>query len=148
MVTALRENCVHWKLLRKTKGRLVLTPAARKMADDAALWTHVSERFAWPASNAADLVHRMVVGWLLEDTMPEWNVIGSVLADILNNSMFRMPGGAPVEELDGMGLYRDLRWSLGCLDLREPEEAFGKQCPLTLAGIKFLLDVRQRRSRE
>lgn len=62
--------------------------------------------------------------------------------------MFWMPGGAPVEELDGMGLYRDLRWSLGCLDLREPEEKFGKQGPLTLAGIKFLLDVRRRRSQE
>ncbi|MDQ6739194.1 MAG: plasmid pRiA4b ORF-3 family protein [Actinomycetota bacterium] len=148
-VTALRENCVHWKLLRKAKGRLVLTPAARKMADDdAALWAHLTERFALPASNAADLVHRVIVGWLLEDTMPEWNVIGAVLADILNNSMFRMPGGAPVEELDAMGLYQDLRWSLGCLDIRKPEEKFGKQGPLTLAGIKFLLDVRQRRSRE
>ncbi|WP_434616044.1 plasmid pRiA4b ORF-3 family protein [Arthrobacter sp. A5] len=148
-VLALRENCVRWKLLRKTKGRLVLTPAARKMADDdAALWAHVAERLALPGSNAADLVHRVVVGWLLEGTMPEWNVIAAVLADILNNSMFRMPGGAPVEELDAMGLYRDLRWSLGCLDIREPEEKFGKQGPLTLAGIKFLLDVRQRRSRE
>ncbi|MCY0905018.1 plasmid pRiA4b ORF-3 family protein [Arthrobacter sp. H14-L1] len=148
-VMALRENCQHWKLLRKAKGRLVLTPAARKMADDdAALWAYVRERFALPASNAADLVHRVVVSWLLEDTMPEWNAIGGMLADILNNSMFRMPGGAPVEELDAMGLYRDLRWSLGCLDLREPEGKFGKQGPLTLAGIKFLLDVRQRRSRE
>ncbi len=147
-VMALRENCVHWKLLRKTKGRLVLTPAARKMADDDALWAHLTECFALPASNAADLVHRVVVGWLLEDTMPAWNFIGAVLADILNNSMFRMSGGAPVEEADAMSLYGDLRWSLGCLDIREPEEKSGKQAPLTLAGIKFLLDVRQRRSRE
>ncbi len=72
-VMALREDCVRWKLLRKTKGRLVLTPAARKMADDdAALWTHVTERFALTAGNAADLVHRVVVGWLLADTMPDW----------------------------------------------------------------------------
>ncbi|MBG0740769.1 plasmid pRiA4b ORF-3 family protein [Paeniglutamicibacter antarcticus] len=148
-VLELRENCVRWKLLRKTKGRLVRTPAARKIADDdAALWAHVAERFAFPGTNAEDLVHRVIVGWLLEDTMPDRHVIGQVLADILNNSMFRMAGGGPVEELDSMSLHQELRWALGCLDLREPEEKSGKEGKLTLAGIKFLLDVRRRRNRE
>lgn len=43
-VLRIREKAVGAGLLRKFKGRLVLTPAARELADDRALWEYLAER--------------------------------------------------------------------------------------------------------
>ena len=50
-VRLLREQAQEWKLARKYKGRLLLTPVGRTMAgDSAALWDFAAERCLLPGT--------------------------------------------------------------------------------------------------
>ena len=88
----LRQQLQTWKLLRKSKGRLVLSPAGRKMHDGGRpLWDFVATAVAFPADEATALVTRIAVHWLLEGSTPSWDERQRIIADTLNRG--RLPGG-------------------------------------------------------
>lgn len=141
----LREWTQSLKLLRKQKGRLVRTPLARALYDDApALWNHLATSIAQPEHQAVALVHAVVVPWIIEYAEPPRSVRNEVIAEALNQSGFGMPGGAPVEPDDAGTLFRDLWRSLQCLNMWEPEKKLNFRSPPSEAGMKFLLEVRRR----
>ena len=141
-VLTLRQQLQAWKLLRKSKGKLVLSPAGRKMRDGGRpLWDYLAGAVAFPADQATAVVTRVVVHWLLEGSTPTWELRRRIVADTLTVAGFRMEGGKPVP-LDVAGeLYSDVRWTLDCLQLKVPERTFSDAVALTDGGRKFLLDV-------
>ncbi|UVJ40589.1 plasmid pRiA4b ORF-3 family protein [Arthrobacter sp. CJ23] len=140
---ALREQLQEWKLLRKFKGRLVLTPSGRKVAKDPqALWDYLADRVAHPLSDADKLVTRMAVHWLVEGLELSYDTRERVIHDALNRAGFRMPGGGAVPMEAGWDLYFDVRRSLDALELKDARWA--PNAKTTDAGLKFLLDVQRR----
>ena len=141
-VLMLRQQLQAWKLLRKSKGKLVLSPTGRKMRDGGRpLWDYLAERVASPADQATAVVTRMVVRWLLEGSTPTWELRRRIIADTLTVAGFRMEGGKPVPQDAAGGLYSDVRWMLDCLELKVSERTFLEMPALTDGGRKFLLDV-------
>lgn len=131
-----------WKLLRKTKGRLVLSPAGRKVRDGGRpLWDFLAGAVASPADPAAALVTRVAVHWLLEGSTPSWEQRNHVIADTLTVEGFRVQGGKPVPPEATQELYSDVRWMLDCLQLKVPERRAIEDTVLTDGGRKFLLQV-------
>lgn len=144
-VLQLRQQLQEWKLLRKLKGRLLLTPKGRTMHDGGRqLWDYLADAVALPPEKATAVVTEMVVQWLLDGTTPSWDRRGSVVAETLRAAGFRMKAGAPVPQDVADGLYRQVRRALECLDLAVPERRFGEARILTDGGRKFLLQVQRR----
>ncbi len=121
----LREHCQRWKLLRKYKGRLVRTPAGRRTVDDvAALWSHLVDALAHPASTAEELLTEAMVGWMIEDNMPTYDVRDGALAGLLNYKGFRMQDGSEVSA-DAVGyMANEIGRTLHCLNIPESEGLF------------------------
>ncbi|KUM32464.1 plasmid pRiA4b ORF-3 family protein [Arthrobacter sp. EPSL27] len=141
-VLTLRQQVQTWKLLRKSKGRLVLSPAGRKVRDGGRpLWDFLAEAVASPADPATALVARVVVHWLLEGSTPSWEQRNHVIADIMTVEGFRIQGGKPVPPDAAQELYSDVRWMLDCLQLKVPERRAVEDTVLTDGGRKFLLQV-------
>ena len=141
-VLLLRQQLQAWKMLRKSKGRLVLSPAGRKMHDGGRpLWDHLAEAVAFPADKATAVATRMAIHWLLEGSMPSWDQRQRIIADTLTAAGFRMTGGAPVPLDAAQDLDREVRRALDCLQLKVPERTFSDAPVLTDGGRKFLLQV-------
>lgn len=141
-VLLLRQQLQAWKLLRKSKGRLVLTPAGRKLRDGGRpLWDYLVRAVAFPADKSTAVATRIVIHWLLEGTTPSWDRRKQVIADSLTAAGFRMEGGEPVPPDAAQDLYVDVRWTLDCLQLKVPEQTFSEEPALTDGGRKFLLQV-------
>ena len=141
-VLMLRQQLQAWKLLRKSKGRLVLSPSGRKMRDGGRpLWDYLAEAVAFPADQATAVVTRMMVHWLLAGSTPPWEQRRHIIADTLNAAGFRVEGGKPVPLDVAQDLHSDVRWMLDCLQLKVPERTFGETANLTDGGRKFLLRV-------
>lgn len=141
-VLVLRQQLQAWKLMRKSKGRLILSPAGRKMRDGGRpLWDFVATAVAFPADEATALVTRIVVHWLLEGSTPSWDERERIIADMLNATGFRVDNGKPVLRDDARELYSDVRWTLDCLQLKVPERTFSDVAALTDGGRKFLMQV-------
>ena len=141
-VLMLRQQLQTWKLLRKTKGRLVLSPAGRKLRDGGRpLWDFLAEAVASPADPAAALVTRVVVHWQLEGSTPSWEERTRAIADTLTVEGFRIQGGKPVPPEAAQELYADVRWMLDCLQLKVPDRTAIDDIVLTDGGRKFLLQV-------
>lgn len=144
-VWELRTKMQEWKLLRKYKGKLLRTPAARKMYDDdAALWDYLAGKVAPQSQSAVDDAKRLMVDWLLEDRMPPWNAVGDAVAQILTGEGFRAQDGSAVAEAAGSQLYHDVRRELETLGIFEPERELLSPRALSAGGIKFLQEVRLR----
>lgn len=143
-VLMLRQQLQAWKLLRKSKGRLVLSPAGRKMRDGGRpLWDCLADAVAFPADQATAFVTRLVVHWLLEGSTPDWAERRHMIADTLSAAGFRVEGGKPVPLDVAQDLYSDVRWMLDCLQLKVPERTFGETAALTDGGRKFLHQVQR-----
>ncbi|WP_232084182.1 plasmid pRiA4b ORF-3 family protein [Arthrobacter sp. SO5] len=141
-VLMLRQQLQAWKLLRKSKGRLVRSPGGRKMSDGGRpLWDYLAAAVAVPADQATAVVTRMVVHWLLEGSTPSWDERGRIIANALTGAGFRTESGKPVPVEAARGLYSDVRWTLDCLQLKVAERTFGETANLTDGGRKFLLQV-------
>lgn len=141
-VLRLRQQLQAWKLLRKSKGRLVLSPAGRKVRDGGRpLWDYLAEAAAFPADEATAFVTRLVIHWLLEGSTPDWEERQRIIADTLTAAGFRMEGGKPLPLDVARELNLDVRWTLDCLQLKVPERTFGETSNLTDGGRKFLLQV-------
>lgn len=141
-VLRLREQLQAWKLIRKLKGRLHLTPAARKMHDGGRpLWDYIAERVAFPKEDAMRLVTALVVQWMIDGSTPAGDRRERIIADSLERAGFRMTSGNSVPLDLAQDLYLDVRWTLECLDLVHPEPRWTKPPVLTDGGLKFLLQV-------
>jgi hypothetical protein len=141
-VLHLREQLQAWKLLRKSKGRLLLSPAGRKMYDGGRpLWDYLANAVGNPPEEAAVIVNHLVVRWLLDGTTPRWDERGRIIADTLTVEGFRTRTGAPIP-LDLAGeMYLRTHWTLECLQLTVPGGGFVGTPGLTDGGRKFLLQV-------
>lgn len=138
----LRQQVQAWKLLRKSKGRLVLSPAGRKTRDGGRpLWDYLAKAVAFPADESMALVTGMVVHWLLEGSTPPWDQRQQIIADTLTVAGFRMEGGKPVPLDLAHELYLEVHWALDCLQLKVPERTFSEVPNLTDGGRKFLLQI-------
>ena len=141
-VLRLRQQLQAWKLLRKSKGRLVLSPAGRKMRDGGRpLWDYLAQAVSSPADKSAAVAARIVVHWLLEGSTPSWDRRPRIIADTLTAAGFRMKGGQPVPLDAARDLHQEVRWTLDCLQLKVSEQSFTEEPALTDGGRKFLLQV-------
>ncbi|MDI3213290.1 plasmid pRiA4b ORF-3 family protein [Arthrobacter sp. AL12] len=141
-VLRLRQQLQAWKLLRKSKGRLVLSPAGRRMRDGGRpLWDYLVQTVAVPADKSTAAVTRMVIHWLLEGSTPSWDQRARIIADTLTAAGFRMGDGEPVPLGAARDLYSEVRWTLDCLQLKVPGQTFTEEPALTDGGRKFLLPV-------
>lgn len=141
-VLRLREQLQAWKLLRKSKGRLLLSPAGRKVYDGGRpLWDYLANAVANPPEEAEAIVNGILVQWLLDGTTPAWDQRGQVVADILTVKGFGTKAGAPIPLDLGREMYLHSRWTLDCLQLTVPGGRFSDRPKLTGGGRKFLLQV-------
>ena len=135
-----RQQLQAWKLLRKSKGRLVLSPADARCTTAAAHCGTSSPRQRPSRGRGDGPGDPHVVHWLLEGSTPSWDR-GNDLADTLNAAGFRVDNGKPVPLDVARDLYSDVRWTLDCLQLKVPERTFSEAVTLTDGGRKFLLQV-------
>jgi hypothetical protein len=141
-VLQLRQQLQAWKLLRKSKGRLVLTPSGRKLHDGGRpLWDYLVSAVAFPAEEWVAVVTRVVVHWLLEGSTPSRDSRERIIADTLRAAGLRLRDGSPIPLDDARQLYLEVRWTLECLQLTVPERRFSDVPALTSGGRKFLLQV-------
>ena len=144
-VFLLREQLQEWKLLRKYKGRLLLTPAGRSIVGDpAALWDYAVERVAAPGDDAEYVATRLLVHWQLAGIKPPYDLREQIIREALHSSGLRAQGLGEIplhwaRELDGV-----INRRLSRLVLREAEDDFFEETELTDGGLKFLLEVQRR----
>ncbi|MFF2317474.1 plasmid pRiA4b ORF-3 family protein [Arthrobacter sp. NPDC058097] len=140
-VLRFREQLQDWKLLRKSKGRLLLSPAGRKMHDGGRpLWDYLADAIGNPPDEAAVVVNGVVVRWMLDGTTPRWDERERVIADTLNVAGFRIKTG-PVPVDVAREMYLHTRWTLNCLKLTVGGGHLTDLPKLTDGGRKFLLQV-------
>jgi hypothetical protein len=144
-VLTLREQLQAWKLLRKLKGRLLLAPSGRKLHDGGrSLWDYLVEQVAFPREDATKLVTRIVVQWLIDGSTPSGDRRERIIAETLEMAGFRMTSGTFIPLDLARDLYREVHWTLECLDLSLPEPSWSNPPVLTDGGRKFLLQVQSR----
>ena len=143
-IALLREHVQYWKLLRKYKGRLQPSPAARKTYDDdAALWDYLADRLTDQENIALRVGLEALVRWLLGDQHIPRSQRGHAMVSELFHAGLRPAGGGELTERDGEDIYNELRRQLNSLGLFEGDLFFGGREP-TPAGLKFLLALRRR----
>ena len=147
-VLDLRHQVQEWKLLRKYKGKLVLTPVGRRLVNnDGALWDYLADRIAHPPAAAIKLVHAVVVGWLMKGALPSYDLRGKVMAGILGANGFVYDDG-PITEREGRALVRDTVRTLECLNvLAKAEDVLSGAREATDAGREFLLEIQRKQHR-
>ncbi|WP_326967140.1 plasmid pRiA4b ORF-3 family protein [Arthrobacter sp. CG_A4] len=148
-VLRLRQQLQAWKLVRKLNGRLLLTPKGRTMHDGGRqLWDYLAGAVASPTEKATAVVTDSVVQWLVHGTTPPWDRRGPAIADALHAAGFRMKAGEPVPQDMADELYRQVRWTLDCVQLTVPDRDFSEARTLTDGGRKFLLQAQRRLTEE
>lgn len=140
----LRHQVQEWKLLRKYKGKLVLTPGGRRLVNnDAALWGYLADRLAHPPAAAIELVHAVVVGWLVKDALPSYDLRARTIAEILTVNGFAY-GDGPVTEREGRTLVRDVFRMLECLNVLVKIDLMSGARKATDAGREFLIEIQRK----
>ncbi|MFF1830552.1 plasmid pRiA4b ORF-3 family protein [Paenarthrobacter sp. NPDC058040] len=145
-VMDLREQLQRWKLLRKNKNKLLLTPVGRRVVrDPAELWEFLAARCASPDTAADELITRLVVHWELTDSKPQWdNLSEAIAAELSMHGFVLKNGNAPIPPDLGRDIYFHARRPLDCLALWGTRMWKSIDPKPTDAGIKFLLDVQSR----
>lgn len=144
-VRIVREHLQEWKLLRKDKGRLVLTPAGRKLVNKPAmLWHYIADRLASPDGAGLDVVTQLKLHWELSGSRPPWNLSAQVVQLALNERGLRLMNGADIPIEVARELEQDVHSAFLCLRLWGSEKWGQYERELSDAGIKFLLDVQRR----
>ncbi|NKX52990.1 plasmid pRiA4b ORF-3 family protein [Arthrobacter mobilis] len=146
-VFQLRTRLQDWGLLRRFKGRLVLTPAGRALAgagDEGRLWDYLADRLAHPGSDPASFLNGLFAHWLLAGTLPAWQRRGQVLTEALHTAGYRLPSGRPVTEDVGADLVQELEWTFRVLNIFLPGRDLLQAEEASVAGAKFLIDLRRR----
>ena len=143
-VRELREHVLAWKLARKLKGRLVLTPRGRRALerpDD--LWDYLVDAIARPRHDAVRLVIRLYTHWYLSGIAPPWNQETEVIRLALEESGFVTRQGHSIPEDWIIDIYRTVLFSFMCLRLTGAKEHYAHRPLLTDGGVKFFLAVRE-----
>jgi len=144
-VLLLREQLQEWKLLRKYKGRLLLTPAGRRLVGNpAALWDYAVERVAAPGHDAEYVATRVLVHWQVEGIAPPYGLRDEIIREALHASGLRAQGLGEIPLDWARELYGVIGRRLHRLSLREDGEGFFGESELTASGLKFLLEVQCR----
>ena len=142
-VRELREHLLAWKLLRKLKGRLVLTPRGRRCRERPAdLWDYMLDAVGRPEHEAVRLVTRLYAEWHVSGIAPPWNRRTEAIKGALESAGFVTRSGHPIPDDWVTDINRTVIWKLGCLHLMEPKKGYFDQVMLTDGGAKFLLEVR------
>ena len=143
-VMELREHVIKWRLLRKLKGRLVLTPAGRRALERPAdLWDLVIDKIGRPEHDAVYLVTRLYAFWHLTGIAPPWNRKVEAIRAALEAAGFVTRSGHAIPEAWASDINQTVRRALGCLHLMEARETRWRQRLLTDGGVKFFLEVSQ-----
>ena len=104
-VLLLRQQLQAWKLLRKSKGKLILSLAGRKLhGGGRPLWDYLVKTVAFPADQSTAVVTRIVVHWLLEGPTPSWEEWARIIADTMTVAGVRMEDGGAGAPGRGSGL--------------------------------------------
>lgn len=146
-VLVLRQHLMDWKLLRRSGGKLVLTPRGRRgLQRPGDLWDYMVEEIARPKHDAVKLTTRLYAEWHLSGIAPPFNWRVEVIRDALVATGFVTRSGHPIPEQWAAEINQTVRASLGCLNLMTPagslqERARGKRALLSDGGQKFLLEV-------
>jgi hypothetical protein len=141
-VIELREHVMKWRLLRKFKGRLVLTPAGRRALERPAdLWDLVIDKIGRPGHDAVYLVTRLYAFWHLSGIAPPWNRKDEVIRAALEAAGFVTRSGHAIPEAWASDINQTVRRTLDCLHLLEPRGHLWRQGLLTDGGVKFFLEV-------
>lgn len=146
-VLVLRQHLMDWKLLRRSGGKLVLTPrGCRGLQWPGDLWDYMVEEIARPKHDAVKLTTRLYAEWHLSGIAPPFNRRVEVIRDALVATGFVTRSGHPIPEQWAAEINQTVRASLGCLNLMTPagslqERARGKRALLSDGGQKFLLKV-------
>lgn len=144
-VRIVREHLQEWKLLRKNKDRLVLTPAGRKLVNKPAmLWHYIADRLAVPQNAGLDVVTRLKLHWELSGSRPPWSLSAQVIQLALNERGLQLMNGAEIPIEVARELERDVYRAFLCLRLWGSKKWGAHEHELSDAGIKFLLDVQRR----
>ena len=143
-VRELREHLLAWKLLRKFKGRLVLTPRGKRgLERPGDLWDYVVEAVARPEHDAVRLVTRLYTEWHLTGIAPPSTRRTEVIRDVMEAAGFVTRSGHPIPDDWVNDINRVVMWNLKCLHLMAPKERYRDRALLTDGGVKFLLEVRE-----
>ena len=142
----LREQLQEWKLLRKLKDKLLLTPKGRRlMGDPAALWDFLADQLANPDTDAEKIATPLLVHWELTGDEPPYGLRDQVLQAALHQAGLRTRAGHGEIPLSwATELYYDIDRSLHRLELWEGISWGRSDQKLSDAGVKFLLDVQGR----
>lgn len=149
-VLELRTQLQDWGLLRRFKGRLVLTPAGRQLAGGGAdpLWDYLADRLAHPGSDAASFLNGLFARWLLAGALPPGQRRGQLLAEVMDAAGYRLPGDVPIPEEVGRDLARELNWTFRVLNIYLPGKDLPDREETTVAGAKFLAEVLRRQDED
>jgi hypothetical protein len=144
-VRELREHLLAWKLLRKFKGRLVLTPRGKRgLERPGDLWDYVVEAVALPKHDAVRLVTRLYTEWHLGGIAPpSFTDRTEVIRDAMEAAGFVTRSGHCIPDDWVNDINRVVMWNLKCLHLMAPKERYRDRALLTDGGVKFLLEVRE-----
>lgn len=141
----LREQLQEWKLLRKLKDRLLLTPRGRKLAGDpVALWDFLANELANPDSDAERMATPLFIHWELTGDEPPYGLRDQVIQAALHQGGLRTRTGGEIPLSWASDLYYEVTGSLHRLELWERASWTRHDEKLSDAGIKFLLDVQSR----
>ncbi|KUM40233.1 hypothetical protein AR689_02195 [Arthrobacter sp. EpRS71] len=142
----LREHLQEWKLLRKLKDKLLLTPKGRKLAGNpAGLWDFLADQLANPGTDAEKIATPVLVHWELTGEEPPYQVRDQVLQSALHQAGLRTRAGNGEIPLSwATDLYYDISRRLHGQELWERPSWARYDETLSDAGIKFLLDVQSR----
>ena len=145
----LRYLLQEWKLLRKLKDRLVLTPVGRRLATTPALlWDFAADRLASPEGPADLVMTDLLLHWAVEGTQPPGGQRNNFIREALYQAGLRAEGGGVIPLEWVRALDREIGQPLRCLVLNgSPEWMHSRPDDLSDGGLRFLLDV-QRRMRE
>lgn len=143
-VRELRQHLVDWKLLRKFKGRLVLTPRGKRgLERPGDLWDYMVQAIALPQHDAVRLITRLYTQWHLSGIAPPSIRRVELIRYALESSGFVTRSGHPIPEAWASDINQAVRWNLKALNLMEPKARYGDRAVLNDGGVKFLLEVRE-----
>ena len=146
-VLALRQHLMDWKLLRSSRGKLILSPRGRRgLQRPGDLWDYVADEIGRPKHDAVKLATRLYIEWHLSGIAPPSNRRVEVIRNALVATGFVTRSGHPIPESWAAEINQTVRTTLRCLNLLTPgrprgQRAFGERKLLTDGGLKFLLEV-------
>jgi hypothetical protein len=149
-VLELRTQLQDWGLLRRLKGRLVLTPAGRRLAGGGVdpLWDYLADRLAHPGPDAASFLNGLFARWLLAGAVPPGQRRGQLLAEVMDAAGYRLPGDVAIPEAVGRDLARELNWTFRVLNIYLPDKDLPDREETTVAGAKFLAELLRRQDED